>query len=151
MKRKKKDGVLLESVRADRENGMSLPGILIRFFMVFAGVYGALFLLADGLELEIDRPMLTLVIAGMTAVLYAAFALQRYLWFSMSVSFLFLSVYAIREWDLMRDGFWHLLNAYIDRYNEYMRTDVSHYVTSTDEKKALLCLLILLSYFTALL
>ncbi len=151
MKRKKKDGVLLESVRADRENGMSLPGILIRFFMVFAGVYGALFLLADGLELEIDRPMLTLVIAGMTAVLYAAFALQRYLWFSMSVSFLFLSVYAIREWDLMRDGFWHLLNAYIDRYNEYMRTDVSHYVTSTDEKRALLCLLILLSYFTALL
>lgn len=151
MRYRKKDGVILESVRADREGRKTLPGLPVRFLMVFAGVYGTLFLLVDGLELTVDEPVLMLAIAGITAVLCAAFALRRYLWFSVSLSFLCLSLYLIREWDLVRDGFWHLLNAYVDRYNDYMGAEVPHYATSAEEERALLFFLISVVYFDAML
>lgn len=109
---------------------------LLQFMLVAAGVYGTLFSLISGLNIPVYTSVL--FAAGLLSSLYflTSFLVPGLLKYSMPLTLVIYLAAAYLFWDEIKNGFWHVENIYIDKFNAYYETSILKYLVDDYPEKA---------------
>lgn len=142
----KNTGEIVNGIEFTRRNRITLtnkilisPQLkLLQYMLVTAGVYGTLFSLITGLNIPVYKN--GLIAAMLLSALYFFILYQYYpiIKISLPLSFLLYLVSGYVFWDEIMNGFWHLENIYISKYNSYYNTGILKYLVGEYDPKAVI-------------
>jgi hypothetical protein len=109
---------------------------LLQFTLVTAGVYGTLFSLISGLHIPVYTPVLYVAILLASLYFFVAFLMYGMLKYTLPLTLLVYLAAGYVFWDEIKNGFWHIENIYIDKFNAYYDTSILKYLVNDYPEKA---------------
>lgn len=111
---------------------------LLQYMLVIAGVYGTLFSLITGLNIPVYKNGLIAAIFLSALYFFILYLFHPIIKISLPLSFLLYLVSGYVFWDEIINGFWHLENIYISKYNSYYNTGILKYLVEEYDQKAVI-------------
>lgn len=143
---RRNSGEVVNGIEFTRRNRITLTNkILIspqlkalQYMLVVAGVYGTLFCLISGLDIPVYTGVLTAAFFISALYFFTLYMLPSFIKYSLPLSLLLYLAAGYIFWDEIRNGFWHLENIYITKFNAYYNTSVLKYLVEEYDEKAVL-------------
>jgi len=101
---------------------------VLQFLLILLGVYGTIFGFISAFEVEINSKILMIAILLSTTYFYAVFLLPKLVKYTMPISLLIYLYAGFEFWEEIQNGFWHLENNYILKFNKYFKTNIYIYI-----------------------
>lgn len=125
-----------------KEDGRAaLLTILIRFALVISGAFLLLFAICQALEIALEPWIYAIIGASAVYGLFCAYRKKRMLLWLIPGIVLF-TWHCYRQQVFIQDGFFHLENAFINKYNLYYGGSLSEYVTQYGQESSLTSLFV---------
>ncbi|MBO5198160.1 MAG: hypothetical protein J6B85_06520 [Lachnospiraceae bacterium] len=116
---------------------------VIRLLFAICGMYGALFLPLQSIELTVPDTRLQVMIVGSALLHFVIYRFWKPFWFLLPVSIVAMGVLLVTNADYLSAGILKLCNSYVDGYRQYTEINMAYFTSELlpaqpDEARSLL-------------